>query len=235
MKKTTFISILIALKITFLINLTQAASLSPTIYYIKTINLSQDCESKKNIYSVEGKVLAKVCKEAYKKCVIEGTCALTKGDPVIPEGSSSATPEIKLINYIKMGSDARPLFGNVDVQRCPWGYGVKSICLDPYYTVAADLSYHKAGDVIFVDKLKGVKLPNGEIHAGFLIVRDKGGAIKGAHRFDFYTGFLPYKDERNPFTLQGFNSKISRFEYRKASKEEAQHFQQERNFPGVPQ
>lgn len=215
------------------------ASLNPTIYYIKTIDPNQTCSSKKTIYSVEGKALTKVCTDAYKSCVIEGTCAVLKSDSTIkPETGdegSSAAPAInfEVINYIKTKDD-RPLFAAVDEDKCPWGLGVSAICLDPYFTVAADLNFHKAGEVIFVDKLKGVKLPTGEVHAGFLIVRDKGGAIKGAHRFDFYTGLLTYRDEKNPFTSVGLNSKTNKFEYRKATAEEAEQFRKERNFPGIP-
>jgi 3D (Asp-Asp-Asp) domain-containing protein len=216
-----------------------SASLNPTIYYIKTIDPNQGCKSKKTIYSVEGKALTNVCSEDYKSCVIEGTCAILNQKPNLnyedDSAGSSAAPAIdfEVINYIET-KNGRPLFAKVDEKKCPWGLGVSAICLDPYFTVAADLNFHKAGEVIFVDKLKGVKLPTGEVHAGFLIVRDKGGAIKGANRFDFYTGLLSYRDEKNPFTPVGLNAKTNKFEYRKATKEEAEQFRKERNFPSIP-
>jgi len=226
MNKTHVESTIFVLSSLFMTTFAVAAPLSPTIYYIKTIDPEQKCDTKKTIYSVEGKSLAKVCSEAYKSCVIEGTCAiLTKSPPPTEstkdEGSSSA-------------SAPAPLFSAVDEHKCPWGYGVSAICLDPYFTVAADLEFHKAGEVIFVDKLKGVKLPTGEVHSGFLIVRDKGGAIKGANRLDFFTGVLTYRDERNPFTPVGFSSKTNKFEYRRATQEESDHFRKERNYPGIP-
>ena len=87
---------------------------------------------------------------------------------------------------------------------------------------------------IFVNKLKGLKLPNGETHSGFMIVRDRGGAIKGANRFDFYTGILDYRDEKNPFTPAGFATSSNKFEYRKANADETTAFRKIRNFPKIP-
>lgn len=196
--------------------------LNPTIYFVKTIDLSeQDCSVKKTLISTTGKAIKKVCAMDYKTCVIEGTCALV--------GS-----ETKLINYVQQTKEGVPLFKEVE-DNCPFGYGVKNICLDPYYTVAADLNFHKAGEVIFVEEVKGTKLPNGEVHDGFFIVRDKGGAIKGANRFDFYTGLLHYKNDENPFTPIGLASESKSFAYRKATAEETAAVKERRNYPGLPQ
>ncbi len=252
-------TILFAISTSIISSLGQAIQLSPTIYFIKTIDLGQECAVKKTIMSVDGKSLYKVCRDSYKRCVIEGTCAIVKDDqtqiktvaftekkevvsasaemsistdPVTIEADSD--PEYEVINYVKQNKNGEALFMPVDESNCPWGYGVSQICLDPYYTVAADLNYHKAGDVIFVNKLKGIKLPSGEIHSGFLIVRDRGGAIKGANRFDFYTGVLDYRDEKNPFTPVGFASSTSKFEYRKATADETLTAQRLRNYPKIP-
>lgn len=196
--------------------------LNPTIYFIKSIDLSeQDCSIKKTLYSTTGEVIKKVCATDYKTCVIEGTCALVGGK------------ETKLINYVDQNKQGVPLFKEVE-EKCPYGYGVKNICLDPYYTVAADIDYHKAGEVIFVEAVKGTKLPNGEVHDGFFIVRDRGGAIKGANRFDFYTGLLHYKNEDNPFTPLGLSSESKSFNYRKATAEETAAVKERRHFPGLP-
>lgn len=195
--------------------------LNPTIYFVKTIDLNkQDCSSKKALYSTTGKVIKKVCASDYKTCVIEGTCALVGQDTT-------------LINYVQEKQGVY-LFKEVE-EKCPYGYGVKNICLDPYYTVAADLNFHKPGDVIYVDEIKGTKLPNGEVHDGFFIIRDKGGAIKGANRFDFYTGMVHYKNEENPFTPLGFANEKSQFAYRKATPAEAASVKERRNYPGLPQ
>ena len=195
--------------------------LNPTIYFVKSIDLGdQDCSVKKTLYSTTGEAIKKVCAIDYKTCVIEGTCALI------------GSKETKLINYVNQKQGV-PLFKEVD-EKCPYGLGVSNICLDPYYTVAADMNYHKAGDVIFVDEVKGTKLPNGEVHDGFFIVRDRGGAIKGANRFDFYTGLLHYKNEDNPFTPLGLSSESKSFIYRKATPAEAAAVKERRNYPGLP-
>lgn len=201
----------------------QAKKLDPTIYYIKTINLDvQNCSVKKSLYNTEGEVIKKVCPTDYKTCVIEGTCALVSGE------------SMKIINYVEERKGVY-LFKDVGAN-CPYGYGVKNICLDPYYTVAADLSIHKPGEVIYVDKVKGTKLPNGEVHDGFFIIRDKGGSIRGADRFDFYTGLLHYKNDGNPFTPLGlaYESKSNPLSYRRATQAEAVAVRKARHFPGLP-
>lgn len=35
------------------------------------------------------------------------------------------------------------------------------MCLDPYFTVAADLNFYKLGDVIFVPQFVGEVMPDG--------------------------------------------------------------------------
>lgn len=199
-----------------------SAKLNPTIYYIKSIQMDKqnNCGTRKNIRSTEGKILYTVCENEHKTCVIEGTCAIIDD-------------EVTVINYIQEKQGIYQ-FEKVDKDKCPFGLGVKNICLDPYYTVAADLNFHNPGDVIFVDEMKGVKLPNGEVHDGFFIVRDKGGAIKGANRFDFYTGLLPFKSDENPFTPLGFANSKSSFPYRKATASETLSVKKSRHYPGVP-
>lgn len=225
--KTTTVQILFTFILTTLYTGLALASmgtpkLNPTIYYIKSIHMDkQNCDLKKNIRSTTGKVIFKVCPSDHKLCVVEGTCAIVDDETTV-------------INYVQE-KEGIYLFEKVDKEKCPYGYGVKAICLDPYYTVAADLSFHAPGEVIFVEEMKGTKLPNGEVHDGFFIVRDKGGAIKGANRFDFYTGFLHYKNDENPFTPLGFANENSSFAYRKATSSETASVKKSRNFPGIPQ
>ncbi len=211
--------------------------LSPTIYFIKLMNVNeQKCETKKTIFDTTGMPLVKVCPNLYKKCVIEGTCALVDSDDVeANEGwqNSNTVHNLNLINYVKLKNGV-PLFQKVDTERCPYGYGVKAICLDPFYTLAADLIYHKPGDVIFVQQVVGTVLPGGERHTGYFIIRDKGGAIKGADRFDFFTGFLDYRHLENPFTKLGLHDKKTKFEYRKVTGIEAENIKKKRNYPLTP-
>lgn len=212
--------------------------LSPTIYFIELIKIhEQKCETKKTIYDINSKPMLQVCPNLYKKCVIEGTCALLNAEDMNHNQdweNSNSVHDIDLINYIKLKNGV-PLFQKVDTARCPYGYGVKGMCLDPFYTIAADLVYHRPGDVIFVPKVVGTVLPNGERHSGFFIVRDKGGAIKGAERFDFFTGFLDYRHSDNPFTKLGLNDKKNKIEFKKVTGIEAESIRKQRNYPLIPQ
>lgn len=78
-------------------------------------------------------------------------------------------------------------------------------CLTPFFSIAADMRIYPAGSLIFVQELAGrlVKMPppsNRTIrHPGYFIVQDQGSAIKGAGRFDFFTGAFSPKHEDNAF------------------------------------
>lgn len=86
---------------------------------------------------------------------------------------------------------------------CETAFGASNQCLIPYISVAADPNYYNMGDIIDMPSLKGkvMTLPNGKsfVHPGYLIVHDKGGAIKGPNRFDLFTGTLDMHDQRNSF------------------------------------
>lgn len=211
--------------------------LSPTIYFIKLMNKdSQKCDAKKTIFGIEQKPLLQVCAESYSRCVVEGTCALVDAEEISEENeweNSFSVHDLELINYVKL-KNGIPLFEEVDSKRCPHGYGVRAICLDPFYTVAADLEFHSPGDVIFVPKAVGTLLANGERHNGYFIIRDKGGGIKGANRFDFFTGFLDYRHEENPFSKIGLNNKKVSIEYRKVVGNEADNIRRSRRYPLTP-
>lgn len=176
-----------------------------TVYYIPFYNLDKpySCtagDKKFTVRSTEKKSIAVLCRNHIKNCMMQGSCAVIKDKKRL------------LLNY-RLYSNHEPLFALLDQTECPYGRGPKSVCLEPYYTVAADLRFHKLGDVIYVPELKGITLPNGEIHDGFLIVRDTGGRIKGKNRFDFYTGFTAYSDPYNPFTIAGLQDKKQGMHY----------------------
>ena len=139
-----------------------------------------------------------------------------------------------ILNYSETVRDI-PRFTLNDTTRCPFGIGVDEICLDPFYTVAADLKYHKAGEVLYVDKLKGLKLPNNDIHNGYVIVRDRGGGIKGPNRFDFFTGTFRYTDPKNTMSQEGFSSTLNSYKYQKVGGTKAAEIRKARNFPLIPQ
>jgi 3D (Asp-Asp-Asp) domain-containing protein len=136
-------------------------------------------------------------------------------------------------NYVS-GSKKEPIFIELGEDDCFFGIGVRGICLDPFYTVAADLRYHKPGEVIYVPALVGRKLPNGESHNGFLVVRDTGGAIRGPHRFDFFSGSLSWQDPANTFSQIHLNSSSTRVVYYRVLGEVAREVLQKRGFPRLP-
>lgn len=199
--------------------------LNPTIYYKPIVSVMPlKCEELERVEmkSVENKVLTRLCPKDFQNCLMQGACYVY-----------DESGRFRSFNYVKRGDDGKVRFGEVNTNRCPFGYGAKAICLDPYYSVAADLQYHSLGDVIFVPRLVGAVMPDGLTHDGFLVVRDKGGSIKGPHRFDFFTGFTePYVDE-NTFRNLGFSEVTHSFPYRRATLEEATRVRERTGYPGI--
>jgi hypothetical protein len=199
----------------------EAETLNPTIYYKPTVNLDvSKCtdDDLRDVVTEDGKVLTTMCSNDYKSCLMQGSCFVHK------QG------KVRSFNYQSL-KDGVYRFVEVDIRQCPYGYGVRNSCLDPYFTVAADLQFYKPGDVIFVPRLVGAKMPNGEIHDGFLIVRDRGGGIIGANRFDFFTGFYSHLSRENTMARLGFGDKDNKFEFRKATDEEAAYTRSQRGYP----
>ena len=92
-------------------------------------------------------------------------------------------------------------------KNCPTTVGRSGECMLTYISVAADVNYHRMGDLISMPALKGkkMKLPDGSlfIHPGYLRVDDVGGAIDGRNRFDFYSGNMNLYDSNNAFGFKG--------------------------------
>ncbi len=198
-------------------------NLSPSIYYKPIFNAKEGCNSGPTVplLSPEGKVYELLCEEQFKSCVMQGACALVK------------EARLRSFNYYARGTDGVPRFKEVDLQRCPFGFGQRNICLDPFYTVAADLSIYSLGDVIFVPKIVGELMPDGHYHPGYFVIRDSGAAIKGQGRFDFYVGYTRPFSRENPFFRLGFADKGNSFEFRLATDEEAKLFREKTRFPNV--
>lgn len=195
----------------------------PTIYYKPTFSSQKNCAASdvKNLLSTQGKKLNSLCEKDFDQCALQGSCFIQD-------------EQGKKISYnVHSRQDGILRFVQTDVERCPYGLGASNICLDPYFSVAADLSLYKLGDVIYVPRVDGIRLPNGEIHDGYFIVRDKGGAIKGINRFDFFTGELSPKDENNVFAQLGFGDKSNRFDFRKAKDLETRRVLQQRGYPNL--
>lgn len=200
-----------------------SGSLSPSIYYKPTVHLDKtkcSASSLRELLSPGGRVLTTLCDSDYKQCLMQGSCFVQDENGVTSYNYHSTR-------------DGVARFIVTDLKSCPYGYGVSRACLDPYFSVAADLGIYKLGDVIFIPRLVGVTMPSGEIHDGFLVIRDAGSSIVGAHRFDFFTGFLSHRNKENPMVRLGFGDPRKRFEFRKATPQEAQAARERRGFPGL--
>ncbi len=219
-----------------LVNTATAAKLSPSIYFTTVSNeigsqngdqttrdSAQNCTDRRSLVDARGTVLAKVCKKFYKVCVLEGSCMIYKKNG-----------QTEIYNYDRTIKNV-PRFIVIDSSKCPFGLGVKGICLDPFYTIAGDLNHHKPGEVIFVPKMKGTQLPTGETHDGYFIVRDRGGAIVGPNRFDFFTGSYTSTDPENSFSKLGFAETKNHFVFEKITGNLADKIRKKRNYPLVPE
>ncbi|WII70727.1 3D domain-containing protein [Bdellovibrio sp. 22V] len=199
--------------------------MNPTIYFKPTIHQDKsNCSANdlRDLLSPKGRTLATLCSKDYDQCLLQGSCFVDDGT------------KISSYNYHST-KEGVPRFIDVELKECPYGYGVNGSCLDPYFSVAADLSIYQVGDVLFIPRLVGAALPNGEIHDGYVIVRDTGGAIVGANRFDFFTGFYDHRAKENTLARLGFSDPRNHFEFRLATAEEAQAVRVRRNYPRLKQ
>ncbi|MFN8846813.1 MAG: 3D domain-containing protein [Bdellovibrionales bacterium] len=204
-----------------------------SVYYIPIFSQVRKCDEKLHVHlrDLSGKVLALLCKNEITDCAMQGSCYFSDGK------------DIKVFSYRKLVEIKDPKTGkkfseprfviNHEHSRCPQGMGFRRICLDPYRSVAADMKFHKAGDVFFIPILRGQILPNGESHDGYVVVRDIGGAILGEGRFDFFIGFDNYVGHLFS-KLNLSNPHRSTFTYYKVSEERAEQVRRLRAFPLVP-
>lgn len=198
--------------------------LSPTIYFFPTVNEDESpcaADSKQKIYGGGGRVLTEVCKNTFELCSEQGSCA------VIQNG------EKKSYNILGRIAGQERYF-EIRKGSCIYGYGVRGYCLDPYYSVAADLTIYKPGDVIYVPAAVGLALPNGSKHNGFFVVRDEGRGIVGKGRFDFFSGEYSWKNPANPFLKIGLGDSKNKMQYFKVGGLHRQSVLRWRSFPGLP-
>lgn len=198
-----------------------ANGLSPTLYFIPILDTQKlDCgaEARQSIKNIQGDIIAQMCDSDYKVCLYQGTCLLSESNG------------LRMINFTTRRGKI-PLFSDKIKKECPYGLGLKNICLDPYYTLAGDLNFHKLGDVVFIPSVRGLKLPNGQTHDGYFIIRDSGSNLKSEKRFDFFTGFDNESDITNVFNKLGLNDKENRFVYKKVGRTLATKVRIRRNYP----
>ncbi len=204
--------------------------ITPTVYYIPEFDQAgPSCSEIVEMKNKLGKTIVRVCKNVYNSCVMQGTCKIKMAEKAL------------LINVGSLVNNDRR-FEEISKSECIYGRGASQdsvnnftmMCLDPYHSVAADLSIYKLGDVIYVPAFVGTILPNGETHDGYFVVRDTGGAIEGYGRFDFFSGFDSYKDRSNPLAVQDFNDKATHLPYYVILGPKAAEILKLRHFPSLP-
>ncbi len=198
--------------------------ITPTIYFIPLHDGHNNKCTEADLKAMKDKnknTFAKVCFSFLKFCILQGTCKVLVDSKYI------------LLHYSEY-VEGEYYFTLVDESVCPYGYGTKRICVDPFHSVAADLSIYKAGTVLYIPAAVGILLPDATLHDGYFIVRDSGGAIKGFGRFDFFTGFTTLDRTQNPLTKVGFAYKGTNTPFFVVEGEEADRILKLRNFPLLP-
>ncbi|WP_155722491.1 3D domain-containing protein [Bdellovibrio bacteriovorus] len=198
--------------------------LKPTVYYFAVLNEDKNkCadDAKRDLHGAGGKVLLKVCAKTWAACSLQGSCA------VIQKGK---THTFNIIGRF----EGQERFFEIEEDGCRYGYGVNSSCLDPFYTLAADLTIYKPGEVIYVPAVVGLQLPDGTKHNGYFVIRDKGRGIVGRGRFDFYTGYYSWLDNANPFKKLGLGDVKTNIPYFRVTGDVAKGVLERRAYPDLP-
>lgn len=202
----------------------ESGTVIPTVYYFATVNEDErpcDSQDKRALHGPKGEVLMRVCSRTLETCALQGSCTIVKDDEEVA------------VNILKRVNGQERFF-KIDENGCRFGFGVSSSCLDPFYTLAADLSIYKPGDVIYVPAVAGLRLPNGKKHHGYFVIRDRGRKIIGRGRFDFFSGTMSYRDQQNPFAKIGLADKRTNVPYYKIKGPRADRIRKEREFPKLP-
>lgn len=204
-------------------DLSRAGTLKPTIYFFAKLNEDKSsCQRDINLRDGNGKILLRVCRTTAQTCGLQGSCA------IVQDGQTHNLNILK-----KVAGEDR--FFEIEPESCRFGFGVRSSCLDPFYTLAADLSLYKMGEVIYVPSVAGLVLPDGSKHNGYFVIRDQGRGIKGPGRFDFFSGSLSWRDRNNPFAKVGLSNVQTNVPYYRVGGETAARVLRARAYPQLPQ
>ncbi len=202
----------------------ETGMIKPTVYYFPVYNEDRGLCDKgdvKTLHGTNGEKIINACPKTLVACGLQGSCA------IIQKG-------VRRSFNISDRVSGQDRYFEMTNTECRYGYGVRSACLDPFYTVAADLDVYKPGDVIFIPAAVGLKLPDGTTHNGYFIVRDQGRGINGKGRFDFYSGFLSWMDSKNPFRKLNFEDMKTQVPYAKIIGAKAEQVLKSRAYPKLP-
>ncbi|MEN0059406.1 MAG: 3D domain-containing protein [Bdellovibrio sp.] len=198
--------------------------LKPTVYYFVIKDEDKkpcDEDEKTSLIDAQGKKLLTVCRETLDACLMQGSCGVKQKG--------------KTQTFNVMGRyEGQDRFFRIDQEECRFGYGVRSSCLEPFYTLAADLSIYTPGEVIYIPAVVGLELPDGSKHDGYFVIRDKGRGIKGRGRFDFFTGHYSWNSSKNPFKQLGLGSVKTNIPYFRVRGEVAKKVLERRAYPTLP-
>lgn len=201
--------------------------ITPTVYYIPVYDQTTlACADRKSIRDTKGITIATVCKNVFDSCVMQGTCQIRQGAESTLVNVSSVVQSERRFSVLKSNVCK---FGTGSTK----GQNTKPICLDPYYSVAADLSLYAVGTVIYIPSVVGTAMPDGTLHDGYFVVRDSGSAIKGYGRFDFFTGFSLNRSE-SPLVQLGFGDKQTNVPYYIVASPQTDEILKKRNYPELP-
>lgn len=158
--------------------------------YGTTSSQVYDGNETSQILDKNNNLIATVCTRFYKILLMEGFAIL--------KNRGQGELAVNFFSQTSQGTKFRL------IDRCLYGEGAKpNLCLLPYHSLATDNKAHQIGDIIYIPKVEGLRLPDGTIHEGFFIVRDTGSAFRntGPQRVDMFTGIDP--DNNNVFSKAG--------------------------------
>ncbi|WP_413557380.1 3D domain-containing protein [Bdellovibrio sp. HCB209] len=200
------------------------AKLTPTVYFFPVFDEDKkSCpdSEKVTLHGQGGKALIRVCKKSSLACGLQGSCSIKQKG------------KIRMLNILARIKGQNRYF-EINREECKYGYGDRTVCLDPFHTLAADLKVYKLGEVIYIPSVIGLILPDGSLHDGYFIIRDKGSGINGRGRFDFYSGFVPWYESTNPFKRIGLADKTTSVPYLRITGAKAKEIQARRSYPSIP-
>ena len=118
----------------------------------------------------EGKLIARVGPTFKHQLDIEGSGRLRDG---------------RIVNFEEKHNGS---WRYMVVKQAPYGIGEDGRKLIPFLSIAVDPKVIKIGSVLYIPALKGIRLPSGKTHDGFVFADDTGQGIDG-RRIDVFVGF----------------------------------------------